>query len=92
VPIDPSAWTLKRRAAISRGEIAWDVFGDGPPVVLVHGTPSRSVLWRNVAPALAERFTVYVFDLLGFGQSERHEDQDVSIRVHGEVLAELVQA
>lgn len=27
--------------------------GDGPPVVLVHGTPSRSVLWRNVAPALA---------------------------------------
>jgi len=82
---------LTRRAATSRGEIAWDVLGDGPPVVL-HGTPSRSVLWRDVAPAIAERFAVYVFDLLGFGQSERHEDQDVSIRVHGEVLAELVQA
>ncbi|MEJ7570082.1 MAG: alpha/beta hydrolase [Gaiellaceae bacterium] len=88
---DPAAWALTRRVATSRGEIAWDVLGDGPPVVLVHGTPSRSVLWRDVAPVLAERFAVYVFDLLGFGQSERHEDQHVSIRVHGEVLAELVR-
>ena len=92
MPADPASWTLTRRAATSPGEIAWDVLGDGPPVVLVHGTPSRSVLWRNVAPVLAEHFTVYVFDLLGFGQSERHEDQEVSIRVHGEVLAELVRA
>lgn len=82
---------LTRRGLTSHGEIAWDRLGAGPPVVLVHGTPSCSVLWRNVAPALAERFTVYVFDLLGFGQSERDENQDVSIRVHGKVLAELVQ-
>lgn len=40
---------------------------------------------------MAERFTVHVFDLLGFGESERHEQQAVSIRVHGEVLAELVR-
>jgi pimeloyl-ACP methyl ester carboxylesterase len=92
MPTDPSAWTLTRRAATSRGEIAWDVIGDGPPVVLVHGTPSRSVLWRDVAPVLAEHFAVHVFDLLGFGQSERHEHQEVSIRVQGEVLAELVAA
>jgi pimeloyl-ACP methyl ester carboxylesterase len=92
MPTDPSAWTLTRHAATSRGEIAWDVIGDGPPVVLVHGTPSRSVLWRDVAPVLAEHFAVHVFDLLGFGQSERHEHQEVSIRVQGEVLAELVAA
>lgn len=92
MPTDPAAWTLTRRAATSRGEIAWDVIGDGPPVVLVHGTPSRSVLWRDVAPALAEHFAVHIFDLLGFGQSERHEHQEVSIRVQGEVLAELVAA
>jgi len=58
--------------------------------VLVHGTPSRSVLWRTVAPLLAAHFTVYVFDLLGLGESETCEAQEVSIRVHGEVLAELV--
>lgn len=88
---DPTAWDLGQRSTTSRGEILWDVLGAGPPVVLVHGTPSRSVLWRNVAPALAEQFTVYVFDLLGYGQSERHVRQQVSVRVHGEVLAELVR-
>ena len=88
---DPAAWALSRRASTSRGEIAWDVIGHGPPVVLVHGTPSHSVLWRDVAPVLGERFAVYVFDLLGFGRSERHEEQDVSIRAQGAVLAELVQ-
>ena len=49
------------------------------------------MLWRDVAPLLAEHFTVYVFDLLGFGQSERHVEQEVCIRSQGEVLAELVQ-
>jgi pimeloyl-ACP methyl ester carboxylesterase len=91
VPADPSSWTLTRRATTSHGEIAWDRLGEGPAVVLVHGTPSRSVLWRDVAPRLAERCTVYLLDLLGFGQSERHEEQKVSVRIHGEVLAELLQ-
>ncbi|MBA3368818.1 MAG: alpha/beta fold hydrolase, partial [Geodermatophilaceae bacterium] len=88
---DPNAWTLSQRLATSRGQIAWDRLGSGPPLVLVHGTPSRSVLWRNVAPLLAEQCTVYVFDLLGYGQSQRHVQQEVSIRVHGDVLSELVQ-
>jgi len=90
--LSPAAWTLQRRTGTAHGEIAWDVFGDGPPVVLVHGTPTRSVLWRDVATLLAKDFTVYVFDLLGYGQSERYAEQHVSIRVHGEVLAELGKA
>jgi pimeloyl-ACP methyl ester carboxylesterase len=39
---------------------------------------------------LAERHRVFVFDLLGFGDSERHVDQDVSVSVHGRVLGELM--
>ncbi len=92
MPSDPASWTLERRAATTHGEIAWDLLGAGPPVVLVHGTPTRSVLWREVAPLLAEHFSVYVFDLVGFGQSERYEHQQVSIRIHALVLAELVHA
>lgn len=91
MPCDPATWSLGQQVTTSRGQISWDVLGEGPPVVLVHGTPSRSVLWRNVAPLLAEHFTVYVFDLLGYGQSERYEAQEVSVHVHGEVLAELVR-
>jgi pimeloyl-ACP methyl ester carboxylesterase len=36
--------------------------------VLVHGTPSRPLVWREVVDALARRFTVYAYDLLGFGE------------------------
>ncbi len=91
MPSEPASWNLQRRAATGHGEIAWDRFGAGPTVVLVHGTPTRSVLWRDIMALLADRFTVYVFDLLGFGDSERHEDQQLSIQLHGEVLAELVR-
>jgi pimeloyl-ACP methyl ester carboxylesterase len=85
------SWQLRRRAQTRRGEIAWDVHGEGLPVVLAHGTPSRSLVWREVVLALAERHEVYVWDLLGFGDSERYVDQDVSLVAHSEVLAELVE-
>lgn len=83
---------LTQRLSTTHGEIAFDVLGDGPPVVLVHGTPSRGVVWREVATALAEQHRVFVYDLLGFGDSERHVEQDVSVAAHGQVLAQLLRA
>ena len=83
-------WALGRRADLSRGVVAWDVFGDGPPVVLVHGTPSWSYLWRNVVPALAREFSVYVVDLPGYGDSDPPADTDVSIASHARTLGELL--
>ena len=65
------AWRLGERQGTSVGEVAYEVFGEGPPVVLVHGTPTRSYLWRNIVPALAEHRSVYVYDLLGYGESEK---------------------
>jgi pimeloyl-ACP methyl ester carboxylesterase len=85
------SWNLRRRVTLSGGEISYDVLGYGPPLILVHGTPSRSYIWRNVAPRLADRFTVHVFDLLGFGQSERREGLDVSIKAQARLLAELIE-
>ncbi len=73
----PETWNLRRRLTLSGGEIAYDVLGYGP---LVHGTPSLSYIWRDVALRLADSFTLYVFDLLGFGQSKRRVGLDVSIR------------
>ncbi len=83
-------WALARRAELSRGAVAWDAFGAGPPVVLVHGTPSWSYLWRNVVPALAREFTVYVFDLPGYGDSPAPPDGNVSIATHATTLVELL--
>jgi haloacetate dehalogenase len=43
--------------------------GQGPPVLLLHGFPETSLMWRAVAPILARRFTVVCADLRGCGRS-----------------------
>jgi pimeloyl-ACP methyl ester carboxylesterase len=50
------------------------VGGDGPPLVLLHGWPQTSRIWRHVMPVLAERFTVVAPDLRGVGASDLTED------------------
>jgi pimeloyl-ACP methyl ester carboxylesterase len=47
--------------------------GSGPPVVLLHGGASDSRDWLPTMAALAERFSFYAPDLIGFGQSDRKE-------------------
>jgi pimeloyl-ACP methyl ester carboxylesterase len=88
----PETWNLRRRLTLSGREIAYDVLGYGQPLILVHGTPSRSYIWRDVAMRLADRFTLYVYDLLGFGQSECREGLDVSISGQSRLLTELIEA
>jgi pimeloyl-ACP methyl ester carboxylesterase len=44
--------------------------GEGPPVVLVHGSPLSSYAFRHQIAALSPRFRVIAPDLLGFGRSE----------------------
>ncbi len=59
---------------------------DAPPVILVHGTPSSSLIWRNVLPALAAGgYRTHVYDLLGYGLSERPWDPAVDTSVSGQV-------
>jgi pimeloyl-ACP methyl ester carboxylesterase len=84
-------WVLDERFGTDEGQIAWDRLGEGPPVVMVHGTPWSSWTWRHVVARLSERFTVYVFDLLGFGGSDQHPGQDVSLAAHGARLAALLE-
>jgi haloacetate dehalogenase len=54
-----------------RGRIHARAGGAGPPLLLLHGWPQTHLMWHPVAPALAERFTVVVPDLPGYGASFR---------------------
>jgi pimeloyl-ACP methyl ester carboxylesterase len=48
--------------------------GEGPAVVLLHGFPDSSSLWRNQIPALVDAgFRAVAPDLRGFGESDRPE-------------------
>ena len=80
---------LDRVFSFEGQRIAWTRLGDGPPLVLVHGTPFSSQVWRRIAPLLAIRWTVYAFDLLGYGASEKSDGQDVSLGVQNRLLAAL---
>ncbi|KAM0253766.1 hypothetical protein ACHAP5_000344 [Fusarium lateritium] len=66
--------------------VAYGVYGSGKPVVLLHGTPSSSLIWRNIVPKLVDSgYKVHVFDLLGFGLSERPWDPTVDTSMTGQV-------
>jgi haloacetate dehalogenase len=51
------------------GKIFIRTAGSGPPLLLLHGFPQTHVEWRLVAPRLAEKFSVVLMDLRGYGQS-----------------------
>ena len=49
------------------------VGGEGPPLLMLHGHPQTHLTWHKIAPRLAERFTVVLPDLRGYGDSAKPE-------------------
>ncbi|QIK06457.1 alpha/beta fold hydrolase [Streptomyces sp. Je 1-4] len=88
-------WLLDQTFRSTSGdEVRWAVLGEGqtdaPAVVLLHGTPFSSYVWRGVARALAARHRVFVWDMPGYGASGKHADQDVSLGAQARVFTELL--
>lgn len=83
-------WSLKQRFEYQGQSIAYDVLGEGLPIVLVHGTPFSSYVWRTIARELSRYYKVYLYDLLGYGQSEKQKGQDVSLGVQNDVFVALI--
>lgn len=84
------SWNLGERLDTANGTVHWDRMGQGTPVVLLHGTPFSSYVWRDVAAGLSTRHTVYVWDMPGYGQSEKYADQDVSLAAQQAVFTQLL--
>lgn len=82
---------LTRTFAFEGQTVAYDRLGEGPPVVLVHGTPFSSFVWRTIARELARSHCVFVYDLLGYGQSAKRAGQDVSLGAQNRLLAALLR-
>ena len=66
--------------------------GDGPPVVLFHGEPTWSFLWRKVIPPLLDAgFRTIAPDLAGFGRSDKPVQMSwYSYDRHTELMAGLL--
>ena len=61
----------RRDIQVGKVKIHLEVGGSGPPLLLLHGHPQTHVTWHKVAPRLADRFTVVVPDLRGYGDSDK---------------------
>ncbi|WP_282701484.1 alpha/beta hydrolase [Streptomyces sp. CC219B] len=85
-------WKLTRTFTSTSGDVRWDRLGPPgrPPVVLLHGTPFSSYVWRAVARSLARDHEVFVWDMPGYGTSEMAAGQDVSLAAQGRVFVELL--
>lgn len=75
VPVGPGAMHVER-------------FGHGgTAVILIHGFPTSSFLWRNIAPGITDAgHTAYAVDLFGHGESDRPYDSDFGIASQSEYL------
>ncbi|MDG2502734.1 MAG: haloalkane dehalogenase [Porticoccaceae bacterium] len=67
-------------------QIAYIEEGEGDPIVLLHGNPTSSYLWRNVIPELAGLGRVIAPDLIGQGDSEKLPASEGAERYSFEVV------
>ena len=63
------SFAIPRRAEVLDSYMTFREVGHGPPIVLLHGNPLSSRVWRNVVPVLADRHRCVAPDLIGMGDS-----------------------
>lgn len=71
-------------------QISWGRTGSGPAVVFCHGTPFSSVVWHPFAEALSGDFSVYLWDMPGYGCSSKNIEHPVDFGVQADAFAALL--
>lgn len=73
------------------GRIHYVDEGEGRPILMCHGNPTWSFLYRNVIGALRDRFRCVALDYPGFGLSDRPSGYGYTASEHAAVVGELVR-
>jgi pimeloyl-ACP methyl ester carboxylesterase len=81
---------MEKAKSIDGTPISYLKQGDGPPLVLVHGTGVVAKNWMPVMPTLAEKFTVYAIERRGRGESG--DNDPYAIEREYEDIAALVNS
>src|SRR5438552_9735505 len=69
--------------------VNFNIAGQGPPVVLIHGVAGRATQWDQTVQLLAERRTVVAPDLIGHGDSAKPRG-DYSLGAHAAGIRDLL--
>jgi len=81
----------QKELTIHAKRLKYRLAGTGPLVLLIHGMAGSATTWKQVMPALSERFTVLAPDLLGHGESDK-TDGDYSLGSMASTLRDLIVA
>ncbi len=63
---------------VDERNLAYDVIGQGPPVLCIHGFPLSRRLWFPVAEALKDRYRFILPDLRGMGESQASDEASMA--------------
>lgn len=80
--------TVQRLAKVGPLTVHYEVAGEGPALVLIHGLSASGRWWAYNVPALAQRYRVYNVDVVGFGRSR---GQRLVLQEAGNWLVEWMQ-
>lgn len=80
----------KQYAQVSEARVAYVDVGDGAPVVLLHGSPFSSFIWRRIVAVLSSRFRCVAPDLLGLGDTETPLDADWTLPAQEQAVLGLL--
>jgi pimeloyl-ACP methyl ester carboxylesterase len=77
----PFGWYLSAMPMldVSGGALNFEVRGEGPPVLLIHGTGGIHTTWRHSFDRLAERHRTIAYDRRGYGRSNQSRTRDYGV-------------
>ncbi|MDR3513376.1 MAG: alpha/beta hydrolase [Caulobacteraceae bacterium] len=76
--------------ASGRSQLYYEVYGEGPPVILAHGVGGNHASWFNQVPTLSRRYQTIVIDHRAFGNAE--DVEGVGRSAYVDDLARLLDA
>lgn len=82
----------KRFVTVGDARLAYYEEGEGTPLLLLHGCPFSSFIWRKVVPPLSLRHRCLAPDLLGLGDTETPPEADWSLPAQAATVVGLLDA
>ena len=79
-----------QRIDLGATRVAYRRYGAGPALLLVHGFPLSGFTWRKILPALSAKYTCYLPDLAGLGETQWTGETDFSFPGHARNLQRFV--
>jgi pimeloyl-ACP methyl ester carboxylesterase len=83
---------MRQHIQVDDARVAYLDDGQGPPLLLLHGCPFSSAIWRQVIPLLRPHFRCIAPDLLGLGDTETPPDADWSLPAQVRMVVGLLDA